>query len=101
MKNYFIVFFLGFITSCQKIDQNLIVDNTNKVSKQELLDDMVSSEDAKKAALEIVNGSGRNFNKALSASMKRKNSNNRASTSIKEVLQHKSEDHKSLIYIYS
>lgn len=99
MKKYLAVFFIGLITSCQKIDQSLIVDNTNNVSQQELLSDVVSPEDAKKAALEVLNGSSKNVYKDLSASIKIKNSNNRVSTSIKEVLQHKSEDHKSLIYI--
>lgn len=56
MKKYLAVFLLSVLVSCQKIEPNPIAVENSNIPVQESTSDIVSPEEAKKAALSLVNG---------------------------------------------
>jgi hypothetical protein len=54
MKKYLAVFLLSILVSCQKIEPNLIAVENSNIRVQESTSDIVSPEEAKKAALSLL-----------------------------------------------
>lgn len=96
-KLFFAPFFLGLFLSCQK--QTDFIDGQQSKVNMEIQSDLISISDVKKAALTFINQS-QNINKiGKSASNLKKGNNTVTDKTIKDIIQKKSSDNNSSIYI--